>query len=192
MTSAAPRTAQASLNSLARTRPRSPSGTSAGSLIDPASPCEAQTTTTRQPASARRASVPPHASDSSSGWAKMPITVRPARGFALASGTMGLHEPGVDRDVLVDHASRAETGDRALVDAAPIEIAHARQPERHFFEIVEDQSGDPFVNHLTHRASVERRDGSSAGHRFGEHQSEGFPGLNRVEQRAGASVEFHL
>ena len=43
----------------------------AGSLTDRASPCDAHITTTRQPASASRASVPPHASDSSSGCAKM-------------------------------------------------------------------------------------------------------------------------
>src|SRR5258707_15283008 len=140
MASAAPSTAAASLSSRTRTRPRSPSGTSDGSLIDPASPCDAHTMTTRQPASARRASVPPQASDSSSGWAKMPSTVRPARGSAaLASGTMSLHDPGVDGDVLVDHALGSETGDRALVHAAAIEIEHARQSANHLFEVVENQ-----------------------------------------------------
>src|SRR5207344_515596 len=135
MTSAAPRTAQASLSSLTRTRPRSPSGTSAGSLHDPASPCDAHTITTRQPASARRASVPPQASDSSSGWAKMPSTVRPASGSAaLGSGTMGLHDPVVDGDVLVDHAPGAEPRDRALVHPAAIEVEHARQSADHFLE----------------------------------------------------------
>src|SRR3954464_920943 len=115
ITSAQPSTAAASRSSRTRTSPRLPSGTSAGSLQDPASPCDAQTTTTRQPASARRASVPPQASDSSSGWAKMPSTVRPARGSALASGTMGLHDPVVDGDVLVDHPAGPEPGDGLVV-----------------------------------------------------------------------------
>src|SRR6478752_7623088 len=109
---------------------------------------------TRQPASARRASVPPQASDSSSGWAKMPSTVRPARGSAaLASGTMGLHDPVVDGDVLVDHTLGAEPGHRALVHAAAIEIEHARQSVNHLFEVVENQPGDALVHHFADRAA---------------------------------------
>src|SRR5882724_537891 len=190
MVSAAPSTAAASRSSRTRTLPRLPSGTSAGSLIDPASPCDAHTITTRHPASARRARVPPQASDSSSGWAKMPSTVRPARGSAaLASGTMGLHDPGVDGEVLVDHALGTESGDGAIVHAAAIEVERARQPARHLFEVVEDHSGDPFVHDLPHRAAIEGDDRRAAGHRFGEDEPERLARLNRVEQRAGAAVQ---
>src|SRR3954469_22012573 len=157
MTSATPSTAAASRSSRTRTCPRSPSGTSAGSLIDPASPCDAQTITTRQPASERRASVPPQASDSSSGWAKMASTVRPARGSAaLASGTMGLHDPGVDGDVLVHHPLGTEPGNGLLVHAAAIEVEHAGQSVSHLLEIVEDEAGDPLVDHFSDGAAIER------------------------------------
>src|SRR6185503_15193027 len=177
MASATPRTAAASRSSRARTPPRSPSGTSAGSLIEPASPRDAHTTMTRAPASERRASVPPHASDSSSGCAKMPSTVRPARGRGLV--TMSLHEPGVNRDVLVDHAGRAEAGDRAIVDAAAIEIEDARQLVGHLLEIGENHPGHAFVDHLAHGAAVEGDDRRAARHGLGEHQAERLAGLNR-------------
>src|SRR4051794_4563615 len=195
MTSAQPSTAAASRSSRTRTVPRSPSGTSAGSLIDPASPCEAQTITTRQPASASRASVPPQASDSSSGWAKMPSTVRPARGSGLASGasgTVGLHDPGVDGDVFVDHALGAEAGDRALVHAASIEIEDARQTAHHRLEVVEDQSGHALVDDFADRAAVEGDHWRAAGHCFGEHQPERLARLDWVDQRPRASIQLHL
>src|SRR5256885_3066600 len=143
-----PRTAAASPSSRARTPPRSPSGTSAGSLIDPASPRDAQSRITRTPASASRASVPPHASDSSSGWANTASTVRPAScrsdrspdPFAL-SATVRLHDAGVDASVFVDHSRGAESLDGALADAAPIEIEDARPVAGHLLEIVEDHPG---------------------------------------------------
>src|SRR5712671_634707 len=135
MTSATPSTAAASRSSRARTWPRSPSGTSVGSLIDPASPREAQSRTTRAPASASRASVPPHASDSSSGCAKTPRTVLPAS--ERLSATMGLHDAAVDADVFVDHARDAEARDGALADAPAIESEHAPEVVRHVLEVVE-------------------------------------------------------
>src|SRR6185503_20051243 len=130
--------AAASTSSRARTPPRlSPSGTRDGSQTDPASPRDAHTTMTRAPASARRANVPPHASDSSSGCAKMPRMVRPASGSSpdravrSASGTGSLHETRIHGDVLLDHAGGAEPGHRPFVDAAPIEAEHARQVVDH-------------------------------------------------------------
>src|SRR5882672_9564886 len=153
MSSATPRTAAASRSSRARTTPRSPSGTSAGSLIEPASPRDAHTTTTRAPASTRRANVPPHASDSSSGCAKIASTVRPARRRALV--TTGLHEPGVNRDVLVHHAGCSETGDRALADAAAIEIEKAWQVVGHLLEVVENHPGYALVDDFADGAAVE-------------------------------------
>src|SRR5712692_9355822 len=144
-----PRTAAASRSSRARTRPRSPSGTSAGSLIEPASPRDAHSSTTRTPASASRASVPPQASDSSSGWANTASTVRPAScrsdrspdPFAL-SATARLHDAGVDLNVFVDHSRGAESLDGALADAAAVEIEDARQVVGQLLEIVEDHPGD--------------------------------------------------
>src|SRR6266851_7425834 len=138
-----PSTAAASRSSRARTTPRLPSGTSAGSLIEPASPCDAHSRITLAPASASRASVPPQASDSSSGCAKMPSTVRPARERRL-SATVGLHDPGVDGDILVDHACRAETGDGAIAHATAIEIEDARQVVGHLLEALENHPRDAF------------------------------------------------
>src|SRR6202035_1020416 len=126
-------------------------------------------------------------------WAKMPSTVRPARGSAaLASGTMGLHDPGVDGDVLIDHALGTEPGHRAIVHTATIEIEHAGQPARHLFEVVEDQAGDAFVHDLPDRTAIERDDRRAASHRLGEDQPKRLARLNRVEQRAGAAVQLHL
>src|SRR5262249_45905240 len=160
ITSATPSTAAASRSSRARTPPRSPSGTSAGSLTDPASPCVAHSSTTRAPAWASRASVPPQASDSSSGCGKTPRTVRPASGrrSALASGTMTLHQPRVHLDVAVDHPLDAEASDGALADAMTIEIEHPRQLVGHLFEVLEDHPGHPMVDDFAHRAAIEGGD----------------------------------
>src|SRR3954470_24766960 len=120
ITSEIPRIAAASRSSRVRTSARSPSASSAGSLTDPDSPRDPHISTTRTPASDSRASVPPHASDSSSGWAKIARTV-----LRALSGTMGLHEPGVYGDVLVDHPLDAEACDGAVVHALAIEREHA-------------------------------------------------------------------
>src|SRR5262245_57080694 len=194
ITSATPSTAAASRSSRSRTRPRSPSGTSAGSLIEPASPRDAHSSTTRAPASARRASVPPHASDSSSGCAKIPSTVRPARGgpSRLPSGTTALHETRVRVEIAVDHPLDAEAFDRALADTAPIEIEHARQLVGHLLEVLEDHPGHPMIHDFTDRALVERGDRRAAGHRLGEHQPERLASLYRVEQRARGAIQLDL
>src|SRR5882762_5419485 len=174
MTSAMPSTAAASCNSRVRTPARSPSGTSAGSLTDPRSPREAHINTTRAPASDRRASVPPHASDSSSGCAKMARTVRPAkdrsakafppslgceaselrRAGALRS-TMRLHEFPVHVDVLVYHACDAEARHSAVVDPLPVEIEHAAQIVHHLLEVLEHQARDAVVHHFADGAAIE-------------------------------------
>src|SRR6185295_15829061 len=99
------------------------SGTRAGSLTDPFSPREAQSRTTLTPASDSRASVPPQASDSSSGWAKTASTVRPVTSpeSPAMRATMRLDDLPVDGDVFVNHALRAEPRHRALAHAAAIE-----------------------------------------------------------------------
>src|SRR6185503_13649409 len=163
MTSATPSTDAASRSSVTRTAPRSPSGTSAGSLIDPDSPREPQSSTTRAPASASRASVPPHASDSSSGCAKTASTVRPA---AALSGTVRLHDAPVNGEVFVGHPPGAEPGDRALANDAAIEIEDAGQLVCHLLEILVHDSGDTVVDDFAHGAFVERGDGRSACHRL--------------------------
>ena len=166
---------------------------------DPVSPRDAHSRTTRAPASARRASVPPHASDSSSGCAKTASTVRPARrqrrrirrsvsvGHDAASTSRR-----VDGDVLVDHAVDAEARDRALADAPAIEAEHARQPVDHLLEVVEHDAGDALVDDLADRAAIERGDRRAAGHRFGQHEAERLARLDRVEERPRAAVQLHL
>src|SRR5262245_27135040 len=160
ITSATPRTAAASRSSRSRTQPRSPSGTSAGSLIDPASPRDAHSRTTRAPASARRASVPPQASDSSSGCAKIPSTVRPASGrrSTLPSGTMSLHETRVYGEVLGHHPFGAAAFDGALADQPTVEVEHAGQLVGHLLEVFEDHPGHPMVHDFAHRAAIEGGD----------------------------------
>src|SRR5260370_18782993 len=180
MTSLMPSVAAAALSSWPRTRPRSPPGTSAGSLIDPFSPCEAQSSTTRAPPLAARASVPPQASDSSSGCAKIARIVRPASGrsgeiVVLRAGTVALcvlYQAFVDRDILVDHAVDAEPLDGALPDTAPVEVEDARQLVGHLLEILEHQAGHAVVHDLPHRAAIERGHRCAARHRLGEHQPE--------------------
>src|SRR5881397_3969009 len=158
-TSETPSTAAASRSSLVRTRPRSPSGTRAASLIDPRSPRVAHSSTMLAPASAARASVPPQASDSSSGCAKTARIVRPASG---RSTTMLLHDALIDRDVLVDHAGRAEPRDGPVPDAPTIQIEHTRQLVHHLLEVGEHDPGHAVVDYFTNRATIERRDGGSA------------------------------
>src|SRR5262245_36333203 len=192
MTSAMPRTAAASCSSRVRTPARSPSGTSAGSLTEPRSPRDAHISTTRAPASERRASVPPQASDSSSGCAKTARTVRPSRWRSALRFTAGLHETIVDRDVFLDHAPGAEACHRALVDALAIEIEHTSEVVDHLLEILEDDAGDPVVDHFPYRAAIERGDRRAAGHRFGQDQAERLTRLDRIEQRARPAVEPHL
>src|SRR5712691_13559136 len=186
-----PSTAAASRSSRARTAPRFPSGTSAGSLIEPASPCDAHSRITLAPASASRASVPPQASDSSSGCAKMPSTVRPARESRL-SATVGLRDLGVDGHIIVDHACRAEPGDGALVHATAIEIEDPRQIVGHLLEIVENHSGDAFFDDLSNGAAIEGGDRRAAGHRLRQDEAERLARLNRVEQRTRAAEQLHL
>src|SRR5262249_50524865 len=196
ITSATPRTAAAALSSRARTRPRSPSGTSAGSLIDPASPRDAHSRITRTPASDSRAIVPPHASDSSSGCANTQSTVRPASGRSVSefvsTATAGSDDVRVDVDVFVDHACGAETLDRARAHAAAGQGGHARQIVGHLFEIVEDHPPDSPGPHFPHGAAIERGDGRAARHGLGEDEPEGLARLNGVEERARATVELHL
>src|SRR5262245_35197052 len=146
-----PRTAAASASSRVRTLPRSPSGTSDGSLIDPRSPRDAHINTTRTPASVSRASVPPHSSDSSSGCAKTASTVLLPLFVTVRSG-----QPAVDGDVFVDHARRAEPRDGALAHAPAVEIEHARKSVDQFLEVVEHFAGHAFIDDFAHRALVER------------------------------------
>src|SRR3954452_1911897 len=156
-TSAIPSVRAASRSSSDRTSPRSRAPRSAVSLTDPHSPRDAQSSTTRAPESTRRASVPPQASDSSSGWAKTARIVRPAPPcFSVcASSTMALHDPAVHRHVLIGHALGAEAFDGAIPDTPPVERGHAGQPGGHLVEILEHDAGDPIVDHLADGAAVE-------------------------------------
>src|SRR5712671_1543032 len=151
-----PSTSASSCNSWTRTRPRSLVATSDGSLIDPRSPRDAQSRTMRAPASARRASVPPQASDSSSGWARTTRIVRPEKS--------GSDETLINRFVLGDHPLDAEPRDRAFADRAAIQREHGCQVSDHAVEAVEDHAGDAFVDDLADGAEIERDDGRSARH----------------------------
>src|SRR5258707_6676602 len=122
-------TAGAARSSLTRTAPRSPRETSAGSLIEPDSPRDAHMSTMRAPASAARASVPPQASDSSSGCAKTARIVRPASESAV--GTMRLDHTAVDGLVLLGHPFRAETRERLLAHLLPVQLEQPRHPLGH-------------------------------------------------------------
>src|SRR6187200_908104 len=101
-------------------------------------------TITRTPASASRASVPPHASDSSSGCAK---TARTGR---LLLATMCIHDPAVDADIFIDHAVGPEARHRMLPHSTPIEREHPRQRGHHLVEVLDDEAGDAVVDHLAH------------------------------------------
>src|SRR4051812_12318609 len=112
----------------------------------------------RAPASASRASVPPHASDSSSGWARTTRIVRPEQ----SATPVRLDDLLVHRHVFVDHAFDAEARDGALADAAAIEREDGGEVRDHLVEIVEDPARDAFVDDLTDGALVERDDRGAA------------------------------
>src|SRR5580765_277368 len=191
ITSATPRIRAASRSSRVRVLARSSSATREPSLQEPRSPREPQITTTRAPASERRASVPPQASDSSSGWAKTARIVRPEK-----SGASGMR-PSVDDslihgEVLVDHAFHAESRDGLLADAPAIQTEHARKSIGHLIEIAEDHAGDRVVHHFAYSAAVEGSHRSAAGHGFCQHQAKRFSRLNGVEQGSRPAIELHL
>ena len=78
----------------------------------------------------------------------------------------------VDRDVLVDHALRAEPRDprsrtrrRSSANTAPARLHRV-------FEIAEHMPVTPSSTTSRTGAAVERRHRRAAGHRFGEHQPE--------------------
>src|SRR5580765_6243324 len=181
ITSATPRIRAASRSSRVRALARSSPATREPSLQEPRSPREAQITTTRAPASERRASVPPQASDSSSGWAKTARTVRPEK-----SGASGMRPSSddalIDLEVPVDHAFHAESRDGSLADAPAIQTEYSRKPVGHLIEIAEDHAGDRVVHHFSHGAAVQRGHRSTAGHGFRQHQAKRFSRLNGVEQ----------
>src|SRR5439155_22714494 len=124
-----------------------------------------------------RASVPPQASDSSSGCAKTATIVRPS---TVLGTTVTLHQLLVDCDVAVDHPVEAESGDGVLADTPTIEREHARQVVDHPLEILEHDPRNPVVHHLADGAAIERGDGCAARHRFGEDEAEGFARLNGI------------
>src|SRR5919201_5147915 len=160
-TSRTPSIVAASYSSRVRTAPRSAFASSAGSDTDPASPRDAQSSTTRAPASDSRASVPPQASDSSSGCAKISSTVRPFNGrssLALrgSSATMRLHDPAIHVDVLVHHARHAEALHGARAHARAVESEHARHFVHHLLEVVEDDAGHAVLDDFPDGAAVER------------------------------------
>src|SRR5581483_7059752 len=187
MRSAIPSTLAAAASSRVRTAPRSSPSTRVGSLTDPDSPRDPQMRTTRAPASASRASVPPQASDSSSGCANTASTVRPEK-----SATASLDDVAIDVRVLLDHAGDAEPRDGVLAHAAAIEIENARQLVGHLLQIVEHEPGHPVVDDFAHGALVEGGHRRAARHRFGEHEAERLARLDRIDQRARAAVEPHL
>src|SRR5438876_9583832 len=107
--------------------------------MKPRSPRDAHSRTVDAPRSANRANVPPHASDSSSGWAKTARIVRPAR-LGVSRGvhaTVSLHKTPVNGHVLVHHAVAAEPGDRALTHTPTIDREHVRQTVHHFVQAAE-------------------------------------------------------
>src|SRR4051812_40342913 len=153
-----PRIRAAACSSRERMQGRSPSDRSARSLTAPFSPREAHSSTTRAPPSARRASVPPHAMDSSSGWAKTARMVRPAK-----SGASGLEDALIDGDVLTYHSIDTEPRHRAFADAPAIKTERTRQVFHHLAKIAEDEARHPVVDHLAHSAEIERDDWRAAG-----------------------------
>src|ERR1043166_2766605 len=184
-TSETPRIFAASCSSLARTLPRSAFATSAGSLTAPFSPREAQIRMTRAPASERRAMVPPHASDSSSGCAKTTRMVRPEKSGAPDDAFK-------DRDVPVDHPLDAEPRDRAVSHPPAVESEDRFQAGSHLVERVEGHARDALVDDFAHGAEIERDDGRAARHRFGEHETEGLASLHGIEECPGAAEQLHL
>src|SRR5262245_50302167 len=173
---------------------RSPSATSVGSLMKPRSTRDAHTSTVCAPRSANRASVPPHASDSSSGWAKTARIVRPSKlsGSPGVCATVSLHEVAVNGHVFLDHAIAPELGNGALTDARAIDAKHARQTTHHLLQIVEHHAGQAFVHHFAHSAAVECGHGRTAGHRLCQDEPERFAFLNRIQERACPSKQLHF
>src|SRR4029079_18087672 len=121
--------------------------------MNPRSPRDPHISTTRTPASASRASVPPHVSDSSSGCANTARTV-----LGLACGTIGLDDAAVYGDVFVDHASRSEARDGAVPHPATVEVEHARKLVGHLLQVAEHDSGDAVLHNFADGALVERCD----------------------------------
>ena len=76
--------------------------------------------------------------------------------------------------------------------ARAIERQHARQAGHQRVERVEHAAGDAVLDHLAHRAAIERRDRRAAGHRLGEHEPERLARLHRIEQRARAAEQRRL
>src|SRR5256885_3975828 len=144
-----PRIAAASCSSRVRTLARSSPAIIVPSLTDPFSPRDAHSSTTRAPASARRAIVPPHASDSSSGCARTTRIVRPEKS--------GRDDALIHRFVFVDHALDAEACDGLFANAPAIERKHGCEVRGHRVEVFEDHARHAFVNHLAHRAEVDRK-----------------------------------
>ena len=151
--------------------------------------------TTRAPSSASRASVPPHASDSSSGCANTARTVRPERHRSLSlPWPRELARGSGDRPLRIRRPSdrrrtarptRSWTRRRSSANTRSSPATMSSRSRKH-------DAGHVVVHDLAHRAAVERRHRRAARHRFGQHEAERFARLNRIEQRARAAVELHL
>src|SRR4051812_18655737 len=192
MTSRAPSAAAASLSSAARVRASAASRPVRSAL---SSPCVAHMMTTRAPESTRRASVPPQASDSSSGCAKTASTTCPSK--ACAAVATSACAPLIDDapegvDVPVDHRHDAKAPDRFCADVSAIQGQHPREAVHHRVDVAEYAAGHSIVHELADGAAIERCDGRAARHCFRENEPERLAGLHRVEQRARAAEQFHL
>src|SRR5580765_5494855 len=182
-----PSTCAASCSSRDRTAARLWPSSSARSLTDPFSPCDAQMSTTRAPASARRASVPPQAMDTSSGCADPARIVRPEK-----SGALGGDDALINGFVLVDHAIDPEALHGTLADSPAVERKRLRQLLDHLAKITENQPRHAVVDHFADGSEVQRDDRRSAGHGFRQHETERLTRLDRVHERARAAEEPHL
>src|SRR5215471_13293404 len=182
-----PSTLAASYSSRARTAARSWPSSSARSLIDPFSPRDAQISTTRAPASASRASVPPHAIDSSSGCANTTRNVRPAR-----SGALGLNDALIDGHVFVDHSTDAEAFHRPFANHTAVECEDPAEILDHLAEIAEDHAGHAVIDDLANSAKIQRNDRRPARHGFGEYETERLACLHRIHERPRAAEQLHL
>ena len=58
--------------------------------------------------------------------------------------------------------------------------------------VVHDEAGHAVVDHLGHRAAVERDHRRAAGHRLDHHQAERLRPVDREQQRVGARQECRL
>ena len=120
--------AAASRSSCGADAPESPSRAGRRSLTDPRSPRDAHSSTTRAPASASRASVPPQASDSSSGWAKTARMVRPGKRASYhAAATSVLPRVAGTRPRIRRPCGLRRTARRRVAHAPAIEREHARE-----------------------------------------------------------------